>query len=105
MFGNRCLGLPGCGHSTNWTCPCTCEEEIDGRDREPAISRVKLSQQAEAEAIKIDSVGIRTIQIDDRTNELLNIEIWNAAIDAAAKYCDEMGEESRIAENIRGLKK
>ncbi|WP_313326208.1 hypothetical protein [Sphingobium yanoikuyae] len=28
MFGERCLGLAGCGHSTNWTCPCTCDDEI-----------------------------------------------------------------------------
>jgi hypothetical protein len=26
MFGGRCSG---CGHSTNWTSPCTCDEEID----------------------------------------------------------------------------
>lgn len=32
-------------------------------------------------------------------------EVWNAAIEAAAKHCDEMGEEARISENIRGLKK
>lgn len=28
MFGDRCYGMPGCGHSTNWTCPCTCDEEM-----------------------------------------------------------------------------
>lgn len=28
MFGDRCYGMPGCGHPTNWTCPCTCDEEI-----------------------------------------------------------------------------
>ena len=29
MFGDRCLGMSGCGHSTNWTCPCTCGEEYE----------------------------------------------------------------------------
>jgi len=32
-------------------------------------------------------------------------DIWNIAIEEAAKHCDEMGEEARISENIRGLKK
>jgi hypothetical protein len=32
-------------------------------------------------------------------------ETWNAAIEAAAKDCDKMGEEARISENIRNLKK
>jgi hypothetical protein len=34
MFGERCYGMPGCGHSTNWTCPCTCDEEM-ARDTTP----------------------------------------------------------------------
>ena len=34
MFGDRCYGMPGCGHSTNWTCPCTCDEEM-ARDTGP----------------------------------------------------------------------
>lgn len=27
MFGERCYGLPHCGHATNWTCACTCDEK------------------------------------------------------------------------------
>ena len=26
MFGDRCYNEPQCGHSVNWTCPCTCGE-------------------------------------------------------------------------------
>lgn len=29
MFGERCQGHVNCGHTTNWTCPCTCDEEAD----------------------------------------------------------------------------
>ena len=32
-------------------------------------------------------------------------EVWNAAIEEAAKHCDDMGEEARISLNIRELKK
>jgi hypothetical protein len=58
MFGDRCLGLPGCGHSTNWTCPCTCDEEIERRDRAPVTSPTKLSQQAEIERLKTQIEGL-----------------------------------------------
>lgn len=27
MFGERCYGMAHCGHSTNWSCACTCDEE------------------------------------------------------------------------------
>jgi len=40
MFGERCLGLVGCGHSTNWICPCTCDEEIARQDDTPPAPKV-----------------------------------------------------------------
>ena len=58
MFGQRCDGLPHCGHKNNWACPCTCDEEPDGmpyhaapQEQLPAIPQVsiveRLAQYAE----------------------------------------------------------
>ena len=33
MFGERCDGHVNCGYTTNWSCPCTCDEENE-RDSE-----------------------------------------------------------------------
>ena len=38
MFGDRCDGLSGCGHTTNWTVPCTCDEVYKSRTNDqPAL--------------------------------------------------------------------
>lgn len=64
MFGG-CLGLSGCGHSTNWTCPCTCSEEISRRDHEPSPAAAKISQPSEIERLKAQIEGlVRYVQHD-----------------------------------------
>lgn len=55
MFGERCLGLAGCGHSTNWTCPCTCDEEI-ARNNEVAIPQ--SSPPSEVERLRMQIEGM-----------------------------------------------
>lgn len=46
----------------------------------------------------------KNVEIKNCPIEVAN-DIWNAALEAAAKHCDEMGEEARISLNIRELKK
>lgn len=61
MFGERCLGLVGCGHSTNWTCPCTCDEEIARQDVTPTapkideVSRLKAQVEGMARYVAHDA--------------------------------------------------
>jgi len=43
MFGERCYDMPGCGHSTNWTCPCTCDEEI-AREAKPTLATAVVQE-------------------------------------------------------------
>lgn len=64
MFGDRCLGLVGCGHSTNWTCGCTCNEVIarDDREIEPtqptkADEAARLKAQIEGMALYVQHDG------------------------------------------------
>lgn len=35
MFGERCYGHVNCGHTTNWSCPCTCDEEMMAERERP----------------------------------------------------------------------
>lgn len=41
----------------------------------------------------------------NKINNVYAREVWNEAIETVAKFCDEMGEEARVSENIKGLKK
>lgn len=47
MFSDRCLGLRGCGHSTNWTCPCTCDEHLDDQPHRAAITKAPAMTDAQ----------------------------------------------------------
>ncbi len=60
MFGERCLGLPGCGHQTNWSCPCTCDEEIAREDRPttPVPSAAVAQPPDETERLKAQIEGM-----------------------------------------------
>lgn len=44
MFGERCYGLPGCGHPLNWSCPCTCDDEIAKEARESPPPAPKIDE-------------------------------------------------------------
>lgn len=50
-------------------------------------------------------LDIAKIQANIRKRHEEHDRIWNAAIEAAARHCDDMGEEARISEDIRNLKK
>lgn len=57
MFGERCLGYVGCGHATNWTRPCTCDEVIE-RDEHIAPASVKVQTPTEIERRKTQIEGM-----------------------------------------------
>lgn len=62
MFGERCYGMPGCGHSTNWTCPCTCDEEIareDGPTLAAPILTAPIATAAEPPASEVEILKAR----------------------------------------------
>lgn len=44
MFGHRCDGRSGCGHSTNWTCPCTCDEALDYEEPSASASTPEVPE-------------------------------------------------------------
>ena len=55
MFGHRCEGRAHCGHQTNWTCPCTCDE---GEDYSPSPSKNNPPPLNEVERLKMQIEGL-----------------------------------------------
>ena len=63
MFGTRLSHHVKCGHSTNWTCPCTCDEEYE-RDSELGRGLWAPTKVAEPIAAAIPEAIIRYLQHD-----------------------------------------
>ena len=59
MFGERCYGRPNCGHSTNWTCPCTCDEYVDEPFPRELSEREKIEK--EISQLRADIYATKTI--------------------------------------------
>ena len=65
MFGNRCLGYVGCGHTTNWTCACTCDEEIERDEHVAPRAVAQPNPPSEIERLKWQVEGMaRYVQHD-----------------------------------------
>lgn len=64
MFGERCYGRPNCGHTGNWSCPCTCDEYDDGYDHDFKPVAVVVSGPApSSDAFKLEHL-MRYVQHD-----------------------------------------
>lgn len=57
MFGG-CRGDRNCGHTTNWTCPCTCDEEYERDYSAPVLVMPKVQQPSEVERLKAQVEGM-----------------------------------------------
>jgi len=57
MFGERCYGYVGCGHPNNWSCPCTCDEEV-ARDTTPTLSLPVEQPPSEIDQLKARVEGM-----------------------------------------------
>ena len=69
MFGERCLGRAGCGHSTNWTCPCTCDDEY--RSSAPVEQAQPLPNIVDRMQARIDGMAMYVSHGDScRANDL-----------------------------------
>ena len=105
--GNTKMALPENRHMHPDYC-YACDKIHKGACHQFKASEVKCRCHLNDNSCQVDySVGIniKSLMAGQGNDSVLAREIWNKAIEAAALHCDEMGEEARISENIRGLKK
>lgn len=58
MFGDRCLGLSGCGHSTNWTCGRTCDEVIERDEHIASAPPIRADPPSDVERLQSQIEGM-----------------------------------------------
>lgn len=82
MFGERCYGYVGCGHTTNWTCPCTCDEEM-ARETDssptPAVAATAVQPPSEIERLKAQIEGMALYVAHDAGCEANDLDYLDKA--------------------------